>query len=112
MITLQSQPTEEDSPPLTDDEICKQVLGTRPGYVRGLGHGVVAPPSSSTGLQNNQRVEELTKKAATAERQAQELAEQLQRMEAQMEAQRQQMEAQMEVQMAGQKQQMEAQMEV
>ncbi|RWR86313.1 Transposase, Ptta/En/Spm, plant [Cinnamomum micranthum f. kanehirae] len=111
MITLQSQPTEDDSPPLTDDEICRQVLGTRPGYVRGLGHGVVAPPSSSTGLYNSQRVEELTKRATAAERQSQELAEQLQRMEAQMESQRQQMEAQMEVQMAGQKQQMEAQMD-
>ncbi|KAJ8615026.1 hypothetical protein MRB53_034398 [Persea americana] len=81
------------------------------GYVRGLGHGVAAPPSSLIGLHNNQRVKELTKRATTAERQAQELAEQLQRMESQMEAQRQQMEAQMKVQMAGQKQQMEAQMD-
>ncbi|KAJ8617778.1 hypothetical protein MRB53_013964 [Persea americana] len=39
---------------------CKRVLGTRPGYVQGLGRGVLAPPSSSTGLHNNQRVEELT----------------------------------------------------
>ncbi|KAJ8629731.1 hypothetical protein MRB53_023054 [Persea americana] len=54
MITLQSQSTEEVSTPLTDDEICKRVLGTRPGYVRGLEHGVAAPPSSSTGLHNNQ----------------------------------------------------------
>ncbi|KAJ8624160.1 hypothetical protein MRB53_032690 [Persea americana] len=68
---------------------------------------MVAPPSSSTGLHNNQRVEDLTKRATLVERQAQELAEQLQQIEAQMEAQRQQMEAQM----AGQKQQMEAQMD-
>ncbi|KAJ8644557.1 hypothetical protein MRB53_006305 [Persea americana] len=53
MIRLQSQSTEKYSTPLTDDEICKRVLGTRPGYVRGLGHGVVAPPSSSTGLHND-----------------------------------------------------------
>ncbi|KAJ8643845.1 hypothetical protein MRB53_005593 [Persea americana] len=79
--------------------------------VRGLGHGVVAPPSSSTGLDNNQQVEELTNRVTTTERQAQELTQQLQRMEAQMEAQRQQMEAQRQVQMACQKQQMEAQMD-
>ena len=77
------------------------MLGTGPGYVQGLGHGVVAPPSSSTGLHNNQRVEELTKRAMAVEKQTQELIEQLQQMEAQMKAQRQQMEAQMEVQMAG-----------
>ncbi|KAJ8636403.1 hypothetical protein MRB53_010670 [Persea americana] len=93
MIRLQSHSTKEDSTPLTDDEICKRVLGTRPGYVRGLGHGVVAPPSSSIGLHNDQRVEELTNTATVAERQAQRLTEQLQQMEAQMEAQRQQMEA-------------------
>ena len=54
-------------------------------------------PSSSTGLNNNQGVEGLTKRATAAERQAQELAEQLQRMETRMEAQRQPMEARMEV---------------
>ncbi|KAJ8644437.1 hypothetical protein MRB53_006185 [Persea americana] len=75
VIALQSQSTEADSTPLTDDEICKRVLGTRPGYVQGLVHGMMAPRSSSTSLHNNQGVEKLTKRATVAERQAQELVE-------------------------------------
>ncbi|KAA0033931.1 CACTA en-spm transposon protein [Cucumis melo var. makuwa] len=37
MLELQSQPTPEDSHPLSEDEICDQVLGRRPGYSKGLG---------------------------------------------------------------------------
>uniref|UniRef100_A0A9I9E3R3 CACTA en-spm transposon protein n=1 Tax=Cucumis melo TaxID=3656 RepID=A0A9I9E3R3_CUCME len=32
MLELQSQPTPEGSQPLSEDEICDQVLGRRPGY--------------------------------------------------------------------------------
>uniref|UniRef100_A0A9I9EEW5 CACTA en-spm transposon protein n=1 Tax=Cucumis melo TaxID=3656 RepID=A0A9I9EEW5_CUCME len=39
MLELQSQPTPEGSQPLSEDEICDQVLGRRPGYSKGLGWG-------------------------------------------------------------------------
>ncbi|KAA0051873.1 CACTA en-spm transposon protein [Cucumis melo var. makuwa] len=39
MLELQSQPTLEGSQPLSEDEICDQVLGRRPGYSKGLGWG-------------------------------------------------------------------------
>ncbi|KAA0032480.1 CACTA en-spm transposon protein [Cucumis melo var. makuwa] len=39
MLELQSQPTPEGSQPLSEDEICNQVLGRRPGYSKGLGWG-------------------------------------------------------------------------
>ncbi|TYK21553.1 CACTA en-spm transposon protein [Cucumis melo var. makuwa] len=39
MLELQSQPIPEGSQPLSEDEICDQVLGRRPGYSKGLGWG-------------------------------------------------------------------------
>ncbi|KAA0036190.1 CACTA en-spm transposon protein [Cucumis melo var. makuwa] len=39
MPELQSQPTLEGNQPLSEDEICDQVLGRRPGYSKGLGWG-------------------------------------------------------------------------
>ncbi|TYK08940.1 CACTA en-spm transposon protein [Cucumis melo var. makuwa] len=39
MLELQSQPTPEGSQPLSEDEICDQVLGRRPDYSKGLGWG-------------------------------------------------------------------------
>uniref|UniRef100_A0A9I9E6Q9 CACTA en-spm transposon protein n=1 Tax=Cucumis melo TaxID=3656 RepID=A0A9I9E6Q9_CUCME len=39
MLELQSQHTLEGSQPLSEDEICDQVLGRRPGYSKGLGWG-------------------------------------------------------------------------
>ncbi|TYK11883.1 CACTA en-spm transposon protein [Cucumis melo var. makuwa] len=39
MLELQSQPTLEGSQPLSEDEICDQVLGRRLGYSKGLGWG-------------------------------------------------------------------------
>ncbi|KAA0040902.1 CACTA en-spm transposon protein [Cucumis melo var. makuwa] len=39
MLELQSQPTPEGSQPFSEDEICDQVLGRRPGYSKGLGWG-------------------------------------------------------------------------
>ncbi|TYK01603.1 CACTA en-spm transposon protein [Cucumis melo var. makuwa] len=37
MLELQSQPTPEGSQPLSEDEICNQVLDRQPGYSKGLG---------------------------------------------------------------------------
>uniref|UniRef100_A0A9I9ED39 CACTA en-spm transposon protein n=1 Tax=Cucumis melo TaxID=3656 RepID=A0A9I9ED39_CUCME len=39
MLELQSQSTPEGSQPLSEDEICDQVLGRRPDYSKGLGWG-------------------------------------------------------------------------
>ncbi|TYK13588.1 CACTA en-spm transposon protein [Cucumis melo var. makuwa] len=39
MLELQSQPTPEGSQPFSEDEICDQVFGRRPGYSKGLGWG-------------------------------------------------------------------------
>ncbi|TYK21531.1 CACTA en-spm transposon protein [Cucumis melo var. makuwa] len=39
MLELQSRPTLKGSQPLSEDEICDQVLGRRPGYSKGLGWG-------------------------------------------------------------------------
>ncbi|TYK11183.1 CACTA en-spm transposon protein [Cucumis melo var. makuwa] len=39
MLKLQSQPTLKGSQPLSEDEICDQVLGRRPCYSKGLGWG-------------------------------------------------------------------------
>ncbi|KAA0033282.1 CACTA en-spm transposon protein [Cucumis melo var. makuwa] len=39
MLKLQSQPTLDGSQPLSEDKISDQVLGRRPGYLKGLGWG-------------------------------------------------------------------------
>ncbi|TYK12159.1 CACTA en-spm transposon protein [Cucumis melo var. makuwa] len=39
MLELQSQLTSEGSEPLSEDEMCDQVLGRRPDYSKGLGWG-------------------------------------------------------------------------
>ncbi|KAA0040341.1 CACTA en-spm transposon protein [Cucumis melo var. makuwa] len=39
MLELQSQPTLEGNQPLSEDEICDQMLGRRLGYSKGLGWG-------------------------------------------------------------------------
>ena len=46
MIDIRSQPTIDGSTAPIDDEICDQVLGTRPYYVKGLGRGFRAPSST------------------------------------------------------------------
>ena len=46
MTDMRSQSTPEGSTAPTDDEICDQVLGMRPYYVRGLRYGITAPSSS------------------------------------------------------------------
>ncbi|KAF9611902.1 hypothetical protein IFM89_036685 [Coptis chinensis] len=44
MVELQNQPTPEGSNPLTEEEIFDEVLGVRPGYKHGLGHGEAPHP--------------------------------------------------------------------
>ncbi|KAK8480918.1 hypothetical protein V6N11_025360 [Hibiscus sabdariffa] len=39
MVELQSTPVEEDEEPKTIDDIMDEVLGTRSGYIPGLGYG-------------------------------------------------------------------------
>ncbi|TYK22460.1 zinc finger protein ZPR1-like protein [Cucumis melo var. makuwa] len=39
MLEFQSQLTSEGSQSLSGNEICDQVLGRRPGYLKGLGWG-------------------------------------------------------------------------
>ncbi|KAA0043334.1 CACTA en-spm transposon protein [Cucumis melo var. makuwa] len=67
MLELQSQPTLESSQPLSEDEICDQVLGRRLGYSKGLGWGpkpkarrtVSASISSTSCLQSTEKEIEL-----------------------------------------------------
>ena len=47
MLELQNQPMAEGGQALTEAEICVQVLGSRSGYVKGLGHVPQPPPFSS-----------------------------------------------------------------
>ena len=47
MLELQKKSMVEDGEPLTEVDICVQVLGSRSGYIKGLGHGPRPPPSSS-----------------------------------------------------------------
>uniref|UniRef100_A0A5B7CCR5 Uncharacterized protein n=1 Tax=Davidia involucrata TaxID=16924 RepID=A0A5B7CCR5_DAVIN len=85
MIALQSQPTPEGSEPLSDEEFCKRVMGTRPGYIWGLGYGAVAPPSSSS--TNNQHINELTRENQELRSEIQQIRQQLDVQVAQVEAQ-------------------------
>ena len=78
MVEMQSQPTPEGSTPLTPDEICEKVLGVKPCYVCGLGYGEIPISSSSSTRYTRSEVEEAKKRAEDAERQAHELAQQVQ----------------------------------
>ncbi|KAA0062836.1 CACTA en-spm transposon protein [Cucumis melo var. makuwa] len=70
MLELQSQPTPEGSQPLSEDEICDQVLGRRPGYSKSLGWGPMpkarrtasASSSSTSCSQSTQKEIELQAK--------------------------------------------------
>ncbi|XP_050944266.1 uncharacterized protein LOC103491642 isoform X2 [Cucumis melo] len=50
---MHSQPTPEDSQPLSGDEICDQVLGRRPGYLKGLGWGPKLKVCKTTSASNS-----------------------------------------------------------
>uniref|UniRef100_A0A9I9EES3 CACTA en-spm transposon protein n=1 Tax=Cucumis melo TaxID=3656 RepID=A0A9I9EES3_CUCME len=53
MLELQSQPTPEGSQPLSEDEICDQVLGRRPGYSKDLGRGPKPKAHRTTSASNS-----------------------------------------------------------
>ena len=67
MVELKSQPTPDGSTPRTEKEIFDIVLGVRPGYAMGLGHGVVAT-SSRLAMHTtcDVRVREANERAAAA----------------------------------------------
>ncbi|KAI3924763.1 hypothetical protein MKW92_028419 [Papaver armeniacum] len=73
MLELRAAPTPEGSTPLTDAQICEQVLGVRSGYVKGLGHGYEKPSSSS--IEYNAELGEALRRADEAERRNKELEE-------------------------------------
>ncbi|KAI3961397.1 hypothetical protein MKW92_032056 [Papaver armeniacum] len=73
MLELRAAPTPEGSTPLTDAQICEQVLGVRSGYVKGLGHGYEKPSSSS--MEYNAELGEALRRADEAERRNKELEE-------------------------------------
>ena len=75
MIGIKSQPTPEGSTAPTDDEIYDQVLGTRSYYIRGLGHGIIAPLSSCSSRADTYAVYDarLVKVQRQAEQRADEL---------------------------------------
>ncbi|KAJ0041108.1 hypothetical protein Pint_26732 [Pistacia integerrima] len=50
MIELKEKSSSDDKP-LTADEICDQVLGTRSGYIKGLGYGLKPKKKAGPSLQ-------------------------------------------------------------
>lgn len=65
MIELKCPPS-SDGKMLTPDEICDMVLGTKPVYVRGVGHGEVCPSSSQ--IRRNSDMEDSRSRVEEAER--------------------------------------------
>ncbi|XP_034677791.1 uncharacterized protein LOC117908288 [Vitis riparia] len=59
MLELQKQPVLEGGQALKEAEICVQVLGSRSGYIKGLGHGPRPPSSSSKSTHKSHREIEL-----------------------------------------------------
>ena len=59
MLELQKQPVPEGGQALKEAEICVQVLGSRSGYIKGLGHGPWPPSSSSKSTHKSHREIEL-----------------------------------------------------
>ena len=60
MVKLQSIPVEEETEPKSIDNIMDEVLGTRSGYIKGLGYG--PKPSSSRSKANPVDLEKSLKK--------------------------------------------------
>ncbi|KAF9590968.1 hypothetical protein IFM89_000513 [Coptis chinensis] len=73
MVELQNQPTPEGFNPLTEEEIFYEVLGVRPGYKRGLGHGEAPPSRKCVAGYEHPNVDQLRARAEEAESQLEEL---------------------------------------
>nr|CAD1818621.1 unnamed protein product [Ananas comosus var. bracteatus] len=92
MVNMQSQPpSDENEVPMTEQEICAQVLGTRYGYIPGRGHG--PKPKSRREVSENQSSqlqEELINTKTVLETQQ----SQIETQQSQIETQQSQIEAQ------------------
>lgn len=90
MVKMQSEcPSDENEVPMTEQEICAQVLGTRYGYIPGRGHG--PKPKSRRDVSENQSSqlqEELTNTKTLLETQQ----SQIETQQSQIEAQRKEIE--------------------
>ncbi|KAF9604309.1 hypothetical protein IFM89_005635 [Coptis chinensis] len=73
MVELQNQPTPEGSNPLTEEEIFYEVLGVRPSYKRGLGHGEAPPSRKRVAGYEHPNVDQLRARAEEAKSQLEEL---------------------------------------
>ncbi|KAF9597027.1 hypothetical protein IFM89_014892 [Coptis chinensis] len=73
MVELQNQPTPEGSKPLTEEEIFDEVLGVRPGYKRGLGHGEAPLSRKCVARYEHPDVDQLRARAEEAESQLEKL---------------------------------------
>ncbi|KAF9602781.1 hypothetical protein IFM89_030937 [Coptis chinensis] len=78
MLEMQAESLEEGSTPMTEDDIANKVLGAKPGYIGGLGHGV--DPMSSSSSYHYPEVEELRRRAEAAEKHAEEYERQAQEL--------------------------------
>lgn len=107
MVELRLQPLQEGSVAPTDDEIVDSVLGVKSGYVRGLGHGELAP-SRRDFTDNHSEVVQLRRRAEEAKLHLQELREEQVTQHETM-GTLQQLVAAQQQQMAAQQQQMEEQ---
>ncbi|KAF9588040.1 hypothetical protein IFM89_007215 [Coptis chinensis] len=73
MVELQNQRIPEGSNPLNEEEIFDKVLGVRPGYKRGLGHGEAPPSHKRVAGYGHPDVDQLRARAEEAESQLEEL---------------------------------------
>ena len=72
MDTIRSQPTPDGSQ-RSEPEILSEVLGTRSGYVRGLGHGAKLMAQTRAGSSRSVAGESAQRRADIAEREVQQL---------------------------------------
>ena len=79
MVFMRADTTEEDGTRImTDEEICKRVLGEKSGYIKGCGFGprpTPAKPSQSSLHQMNEKNKALEDKVQALEAQTKKLLE-------------------------------------
>ncbi|KAF5192906.1 hypothetical protein FRX31_017506 [Thalictrum thalictroides] len=86
MLELQDTPPVEGKKPMTEDEICVEVLGKRRNYTRGLGNGFISTSRSLAYNSNNVEFEEYKRNAEETKRQLTEQLENLNTRQAKTEA--------------------------
>ncbi|XP_058076363.1 uncharacterized protein LOC131224943 [Magnolia sinica] len=98
MDTLHSQPT-PDGTQRSEPEILSEVLGTRSGYVRGLGHGAkFMAPARAASTRSIVIGESATRRINIAEKEVQQLQVVIHDIREQLEKKSEQLERQMEEQ--------------